>query len=253
MSDSTTAETPQGLSVLVADDDAVSRMVVSAMLRRDGHSVDTAIDGVEAVEAAARHRYDLILMDLQMPELDGVGAMIRIRSAGTQPRRLVALTATVDDQTHSQCSDAGADEIAQKPLDATRLRGIIAGVPRASGTGAGDSTAALSDERFESFRRDIGTHVARPFAEVVGAMLDEMRSQSERLVEAADRDDREAIARAAHTLRGSSGTVGANGLAAMMADLEQHAVEWPASQLRDAVARGRDELERVATILRQRA
>jgi CheY-like chemotaxis protein/HPt (histidine-containing phosphotransfer) domain-containing protein len=239
------------LSILVADDDAVSRMVVSGFLRRDGHRVDTAIDGVEAVEAAARERYDLILMDLQMPELDGIEATRRIRASETTRRRIVGLTATLDDDVRRRCVDAGFDDVVEKPVSAA----LIASVLSAIGTSEEKSTREpeeLSSDYFDRFRRDAGSHSARPFTSIVEAILAEMRSQIERLSEEANRADADGAARAAHALRGASATIGAERLAAAMAHLEATAASLSAADLEAEAAKARDSLEAVARLVNER-
>jgi CheY-like chemotaxis protein len=242
------------LVILVADDDPVSRMVVASMLKREGHEVDTAIDGLEAVEAAARRRYDLVLMDLQMPELDGLEASRRIRGAGDPLPRIVALTATVDEEVRRRCREAGIDDVAEKPLDARRVAAIVAGTQLANETGprssAGEEAPTdLSATIFDRFRDEVSSHLARPVAVVVEEILATMRSQLRSLRDAFIRDDREELARIAHTLRGSASTIGATLLAERAAELERtastlgrDAVEAAVSALEEHLARSAERI-----------
>lgn len=107
------------LRILVAEDNPVSQVVVTGMLQRLGREFDLAANGREAVEACARAAYDLVLMDCQMPELDGPDAAraIRDREAGTGRRvYIAALTANTGPGMRERCFDAGMDAFYAKPL-----------------------------------------------------------------------------------------------------------------------------------------
>jgi CheY-like chemotaxis protein len=103
-------------------------MVVAGMLRRDGHDVIIADDGAQAVEAASRERFDLILMDMQMPIMDGIEATHAIRRlaglARTTP--IIALTANAMCDEIERCRAAGMDGHLSKPIDRERLRATLA-------------------------------------------------------------------------------------------------------------------------------
>ena len=108
----------EGLAVLVVEDNPTNRMVATLMLQSLGASVEVAVDGLEGVEAAQARRFDLILMDVQMPRLDGVGAARRIRAEGGPCAAvpIIALTANVLSHQHAQYLDAGMDGVAAKPI-----------------------------------------------------------------------------------------------------------------------------------------
>ncbi|MFO0611633.1 MAG: response regulator [Polyangiaceae bacterium] len=113
-----------GLSVLVAEDDPANRYVQRTLLQRAGHAVTVVENGKRAVAAAEEQRFDVILMDVQMPEMDGLTAtrQIRAREAGTGERvPIVALTAQAIDGDRSDCLAAGMDAYLAKPIDAERL------------------------------------------------------------------------------------------------------------------------------------
>jgi PAS domain S-box-containing protein len=128
-----------GAAVLVAEDDAVSREICAELLRLAGLEVTLAVDGEEAVALAGRQRFGLILMDMQMPRLDGLGATARLRASG--PNRetpVMALTANAFDEDRRRCLAAGMDAFLSKPVDAAALyttaaRLLAAGRPPASG------------------------------------------------------------------------------------------------------------------------
>ncbi len=104
--------------VLVADDDYLNRTLVEMLLGRAACLIDTATNGREAAEMAARAPYDLVLMDLQMPEMDGLAAIrsIRDEAGPNQATPIVALTAFSTDSDRKRCREAGADEYLAKPF-----------------------------------------------------------------------------------------------------------------------------------------
>jgi signal transduction histidine kinase/DNA-binding response OmpR family regulator len=115
------------LRVLVAEDNGVNQKVALAMLRHLGYRADLAADGVEAVEAVRRVPYDVVFMDLQMPELDGIDATKQIvaeHPPGRRPR-IVALTANAFDEDREQCIRAGMDDYMSKPLKAETLEAAL--------------------------------------------------------------------------------------------------------------------------------
>ncbi len=119
-----------GLRILVAEDNAVNQLLIDAMLRQLGHEPVLVDDGRAAVERARRGGWDLVLMDLQMPDLDGLGATRQIRAlpdgAGRVP--IVAMTANVRTEDRQACVDAGMDDFISKPVDMAVLRATLARV-----------------------------------------------------------------------------------------------------------------------------
>lgn len=116
------------LNVLVVDDTPESRLVVEAMLREDGHDVSLADDGQEAVERAAGTRFDLILMDISMPRMNGCEAAHRIRTGGgpSARARMIALTAYWNPDERAEPDNACFDVVETKPLRRDRLRALLA-------------------------------------------------------------------------------------------------------------------------------
>jgi signal transduction histidine kinase/DNA-binding response OmpR family regulator len=112
------------LRILIAEDNLVNQKVVVRMLERLGYHADVVANGLEALDAVHRQVYDVVLMDVQMPEMDGLEASRRINrdfDAAARPR-LVALTANVFTSDQETCKDAGMDDFLAKPLDLERLR-----------------------------------------------------------------------------------------------------------------------------------
>lgn len=113
-----TANTPLKLNVLVADDDPVGRKVLGRLLEKLGHDVRFAATGLEAVREVADRAYDVLFMDLHMPEMDGIAAARLIVELGRPENRpaIVALTASADPQNREECFKAGMQACLTKPV-----------------------------------------------------------------------------------------------------------------------------------------
>jgi signal transduction histidine kinase/ActR/RegA family two-component response regulator len=111
------------LRVLIAEDNPVNRKLAQAVLRELGYHPDFAANGVEVLDQVAHHDYDVILMDVQMPEMDGLEATRRIRSSCPPDRqpRIVAMTAAAFPEDRTRCIDAGMDDYISKPLNMEEL------------------------------------------------------------------------------------------------------------------------------------
>ena len=115
-----------GRRVLLAEDDPINREVATELLELAGQVVDVAVDGEQAVQMAASAHYDLVLMDMQMPRLDGLAAARRIRAlpeGASLP--IVALTANAFADDRNRCLQAGMNDFIAKPLDMAELYGVL--------------------------------------------------------------------------------------------------------------------------------
>ena len=113
--------------ILVVDDMETNRFLLEVFLRRHGFDPELASGGEEAVRLALANHYDAILMDLQMPDIDGYTATRRIRAAESDGRRtpIIALTASVGTGTREKCLAAGMDEHLTKPLDLRKFKAML--------------------------------------------------------------------------------------------------------------------------------
>jgi CheY-like chemotaxis protein len=111
------------LRILIAEDNPINQKVARAMLRRLGYQPDVAANGLEALRAVARQRYDVVLMDVQMPEMDGLTAAreLRGRYPDDERPRLVAMTASALQEDREACLAAGMDDYLAKPLTVAKL------------------------------------------------------------------------------------------------------------------------------------
>ena len=117
-----------GRRVLVVEDDSVASKVAARILEKAGCIVDIAVDGIEAVDHFERSRYDLILMDLDLPKLNGFRATERIRAheRGRSRTPIVAVTATASEGGRNACTSAGMDDFISKPLKQDVLMSVVA-------------------------------------------------------------------------------------------------------------------------------
>ena len=115
---------PESLDILLADDNPVNCKIATVMLEKAGHRIDMVADGAAAVEAIAKKTYDLILMDVQMPGMDGLEATRRIRQqthGNENMLPIIAVTANAMKSDDQRCLDAGMDDYITKPIDRARL------------------------------------------------------------------------------------------------------------------------------------
>ncbi|MBA4015809.1 MAG: hybrid sensor histidine kinase/response regulator [Pirellula sp.] len=117
---------PGGLRVLVAEDTPTNQKLISHVLQKRGHHVDIAATGEEAVAAVVQRQYDVILMDVQMPKMDGLQATAAIRALpGRERVPIIALTAHAMSGDRQRCLDAGMDHYLPKPLDIRKLLEVV--------------------------------------------------------------------------------------------------------------------------------
>ena len=223
--------------ILLAEDNPVNQKVALSVLKKLGYRADVVSNGREAVEVLARQPYDLILMDCQMPELDGLAATAEIRQREGDQRHtlIVAMTANAMQGDRERCLAAGMDDYMSKPITLDVLRdklalwlpaelGAIAAVASgAMSTGAVVTCPAqslalpdpLDRERLES----VHELLEEAFAETIEAFLQYTSTQLAALHDAVTQNDATAVSHIAHTLKGSSGNIGAMHLSALCEQL----------------------------------
>lgn len=115
------------LKVLVTEDEAINRMYITTILERNGWEIDEASDGLEAIEFIASNEYDVILMDISMPRLNGIDATIQIRKeeSGDKHLPIIALTAHAFPSDRKKFLEAGMDDVVVKPLNEETLIEVI--------------------------------------------------------------------------------------------------------------------------------
>jgi CheY-like chemotaxis protein len=111
--------------VLVVEDNPVNSLLARRMLSRLGHTADTAPDGEEALRALERGAYDLVLMDCQMPVLDGFETTRRLRARWGDAFPVLAMTANAFEDDRVACLEAGMDDVVTKPVELARLAAAL--------------------------------------------------------------------------------------------------------------------------------
>jgi signal transduction histidine kinase/ActR/RegA family two-component response regulator len=134
LADSRTADLPT-LRVMVAEDNPVSRKLVLMTLKRLGYEAEASVNGVELLERMADHVYDVVFMDVQMPEMDGLEATRRICRDWPRERRprIVAMTAAAFPEDRAHCLEAGMDDYISKPVDLNALIDVLRRVKPSAG------------------------------------------------------------------------------------------------------------------------
>lgn len=140
-----THDMPNRLNVLIVDDVAVNRRIAQAKVEKLGHSVTLADGGIEAVKLYARGDFDLVLMDIQMPEMDGFEATAKIREIQASRRRVpvVAMTAMAMKGDREKCLGGGLDDYITKPIEPGALERVLGNV---AGTGSPSAPALIVEE-----------------------------------------------------------------------------------------------------------
>ena len=210
-----TRMTDRSLRLLVAEDNNINRMLMQAALTRMGHSVVLAEDGVQAVEAVARETFDVVLMDIEMPEMDGEEAAKRIRAAHGAKPAIVALTAHAAESHRDHFLGLGFDGYLAKPIDFDLLTELLAGL------GGGDHDASAPPVEPEAATHldtaRIDALVEALDAATVSGMLvkfaDGLESAKHTLLEKLQESDLASAGRQAHALRGMAVNFGASALA----------------------------------------
>jgi CheY-like chemotaxis protein/HPt (histidine-containing phosphotransfer) domain-containing protein/anti-sigma regulatory factor (Ser/Thr protein kinase) len=243
--------------VLVAEDNEVNQKVAAKILERLGYGVELAENGKEALAACARRRYDAVLMDGQMPGMDGYEATRRIRMRETRGARrvpIIAMTASAMKGDREKCLDAGMDDYVSKPVTPEALEAVLrkwVGAPSAPAERAAAAPAAAGQLLDEAIVQNLMS------VDDDGTLMDEIVATFLRIAPArltaikkAARGNPAALEREAHSFLGSCGNIGARRMAELCARLEvlgrsgsvEGAVEI-AGALEQELAMARPELE----------
>ena len=201
--------------VLVAEDNVVNQRLVKAMLQKAEHSVHIVGNGRDAIDALAREPFDVVLMDIQMPELDGLSATREIRAAEAGTGRhvpIVALTAHAMKGDRETCLAAGADAYLSKPVRSTELMDTIQALTHGAVAAPPEATGA--DPTFDIDRALAGLDGDRDLLmEIMDIFKTEAPAMLDRLHQAVSRRDAAELQQAAHALRGSLLSLGASSVA----------------------------------------
>jgi CheY-like chemotaxis protein len=218
------------LRILVAEDNAVNQKVALSLLERIGYRADVVANGQEAIDALLRQPYDVVLMDGQMPEMDGIEAtrLIRRDVPAEQQPRIIAMTADALQGDRERYLSAGMDDYISKPI---RLEDLVRALTHevrmhdASQPGAPQPAGAAAAQRInravlDEFRELMGEDGAQMVSGLVTLYLQDSPRLIENMRQAAECGSLDDLRRAAHTLKGNSSQVGAVRLSSLCFDLE---------------------------------
>lgn len=233
-------ETLPRCRILLVEDNKVNQIVATRFLARLGQDVEIANDGAEAVSISRGQAFDLILMDMQMPVMDGIEATKRIIAEGGPSAEvpIIAMTANASDDDRRRCLDAGMKGFESKPVTLERLRKMIAHATSSARETAPTPATTTAPQKLELPELDLdgmplqalpglgieGLDEARHaelvealgeevFQELVESFFDDATSLLDELNEALRRNDPDKIDRVLHTIKGAASNVGLNDLA----------------------------------------
>ena len=218
----------KGKRLLLAEDSHANQIIATALLNRAGYEVDVVANGLEAVEAVKKFNYDLVLMDVSMPEMDGIEATREIRkiSGAAQQLTILALTANVFKDDIDHCMQAGMNGFIPKPIDKRTLLSRIAqqliGEQNPADISKPEIDEAIievlvDEEVFQRLKRDVGEEL---LPEMIEIFVNESRERLENF-KLAIKDRNFATLRAeAHAIKSSSGAVGLTFLQHMAYEVE---------------------------------
>ncbi len=260
----TVLATRRGASILLAEDNTVNQQVATAMLRKRGHRVDVVENGAEAFAAVQAVEYDVVLMDLSMPVMDGITATEKIRALGGRFESLpiIALTAHALAAERERCLQAGMQDFLSKPFRPQELFSTVesfagasdADVPEADASepadegpseGAGEPPVAIED--FRSLMREAGVESA--VESILEAFRAEVPERTQALQVAVQEGASSQVAAAAHAFKSAAGNVRARRLATLLEDLEAAGIRDDGEAATRILAEVVPEAERVSEFL----
>ena len=243
------AELPERrLHVLLADDNAVNQRLAASLLERRGHRVTIAANGREALTALDRGPVDVILMDVQMPEMGGFEATAVIREAELETGDhvpIIAMTAHAMKGDRERCLAAGMDDYVTKPLDSKRLCAIVEDLAANRTPAAVEPSDAILEPVLARVGgdRELLCEISRLFVEDAPRHLDAIER-------AIDRREAESLRRAAHGLKGAAANFDASAVVAAARELEEIGSTARFDRAADALRTLHEETDRLLVLLR---
>jgi CheY-like chemotaxis protein len=249
----TIAESRRSLRVLLAEDNPVNQQVAVAMLVKRGHEVHVAGNGREALDAVRERDYDVVLMDIQMPEMDGFEATEAIRALPKgKDLPIIGLTAHALSGERERCLARGMSEYLAKPFKAHELFALVESGAEQRAEVPATPPAAVPPVDIEGFRatlREAGAEEA--LYSIVDTYVRQAPDRLAALAAAVASGTGADIAKAAHVFRGASATIGARALAELLAQIETVARAGNIEEARESFERASPVAHAVIEYLRQ--
>lgn len=233
------------LKILVADDLYVNQKMMLIILQKMGYQADAAANGLEVLQAMERARYDVIFMDVNMPEMDGLEATRQIVQDYADRPRIIALTANATVSEREACHQAGMDDFLSKPVQAAGLREALLGCPLRK------EEAVLDPEALGNLREVFEFGGVEALEDLVSTLESELDNLVAALLQAAPGRDAAALIRASHTIKGSAANFGAIRLSKLAAVIEAAVKEQEWSQLEEALKHLPGECKKATSSIRK--
>jgi signal transduction histidine kinase/CheY-like chemotaxis protein/HPt (histidine-containing phosphotransfer) domain-containing protein len=251
------AEGPGELCILVAEDNLVNQTVILSMLTRLGHRPTIAQNGVQALSLLEAGTFDLVFMDVQMPEMDGLTATRKIRESEQKTLKhipIVAMTAHAMKGDRESCLAAGMDHYISKPASGDEIRDLIASIFSAQdflGSNKATPPAKTADSRnaMQGLRKFDGDESL--LRELIHIFLDESPKQLDRLSRAAESGDWQTIERTAHSLKGELNCLGFIEMGEKAREIELIGRKRLSLSAKDAIFNFRTEVDALTTVMKK--
>ena len=237
------------LRILLAEDNVVNQKVALHLLGRLGYRADIASNGLEVLQALQRQPYDVVLMDVQMPEMDGLSATRRICEEWSYEQRpwIIAMTANAMQSDREECLSAGMDNYVSKPIQMEALVKALAALqplPRLP-----MSTSAVDFQAIQALCDMFGENASSVLVEVVDSFLEDTPHILQAMRNSVDAGDAVALRQATHTLKSTSATLGAMTLSNLCKQLEAIAKDDTLAGAPEIASQLQAEYERVRCAL----
>ncbi len=248
------------LNILLAEDIVVNQKVALLILQQIGYRADVASNGIEVLAALRRQSYDVVLMDVQMPEMDGLTTTQHIYqewTAESRPR-IIAMTANAMTGDREKTLAAGMDDYVSKPIRVEELREALG---RCKGLGSGrveeieeigrslrenaHTDTAIDFSALESICEMAGEEASLLVEEMIASYLDDTEARLQAIAQAITQADAETINQAAHSMKSSSANLGAVNLAQLCEELEQLGRAKTIDNIATLVSRAESEFQQV--------
>ena len=213
--------------VLLAEDNIVNQKVALSQIQRLGYAVDAVANGFEVLDALRRIPYDIVLMDCQMPEMDGFEATkeIRQREGATKHTPIIAMTANALEGDRERCLAAGMDDYLSKPVKQEALRSLLArwtkSFDESTPPTKTDSSPAIDPSVIAELRRLQSPSDPNLLTKVIDLFIEETPKRLAAIRAALEQSEPNAVAREAHALKGSSSHLGARRMSDLCEILEE--------------------------------
>ena len=233
--------------ILVVEDNVINQKVAVGQLRVLGHDAEIANNGVGAIKAVHERPFDLILLDCQMPDMDGYEVARVIRKMGSETRRIpiVAMTAHTMDGEREKCLAAGMDDYLAKPVSTQRLNAVLV-------RWLGTREAVVDAEKIAGLQQLARANPSF-MRDITGLFREDALLRIHELRDSTSRSDPGMVARAAHSLKSSSGNIGASRMYSLCATIESSARQGSLDGVAEMVEQLATELDHALLALAQSA